>query len=119
MVQPPRLSRTPGYSTAPPSPPPSPPPAWGSRLQDFVGRLESLTLVASIMAAATRLLFRQLALPLPPWREPRVVLSRWVSAEPDAFEDEQVPLLPAPEQVRTRARTRARPLRPGCRKGSG
>jgi hypothetical protein len=71
-----------------------------SHLQDFVGPLESLTLVASIMAAATRLLFRQLALPLPPWREPRTVLSRWMSPEPDAFEDVQVPLLPAPEQVR-------------------
>ena len=64
--------------------------------QDFVGSLHDLTFVAGVMAAAGRLLFRQLALPLPPWREPRAVLSRWVASEPDAFEDADVPLIPVP-----------------------
>ncbi|GBF89290.1 hypothetical protein Rsub_02167 [Raphidocelis subcapitata] len=71
--------------------------------QDWVGPADALALVAGVAAAATRLLFRQLGLPLPPWREPRTVLSRWVSSEPDAFEDEQCPLLPAPEQGRATA----------------
>jgi hypothetical protein len=69
--------------------------------QDFVGSIDALTLVASIMAAASRQLFLQLGLPLPPWREPRAVLARWVGGGPGAaFEDVPVPLLPTPEQVR-------------------
>jgi hypothetical protein len=74
-----------------------------------VGPLESLLLAAHIMAAATRLLFHQLGAPLPPWREPRAVLSRWVPPAADGFEDALVPLLPATEQVGLRGRAR-RPL---------
>jgi hypothetical protein len=68
--------------------------------QDFVGPPDALTLVASVMAAAGRLLFQQLGLPLPPWREPRAVLSRWAGAEAGgAYEDLALPP-PAPaEQV--------------------
>lgn len=56
-----------------------------------MGPLDSLVLVAGIMSSAAALLFRQLALPLPPWREARAVLSRWAAAEGDGYEDATLP----------------------------
>ncbi|KAI8472189.1 MAG: hypothetical protein J3K34DRAFT_457943 [Monoraphidium minutum] len=62
--------------------------------QDFVGPADALALVLAIMASAGRALFQELRLPLPPWREPRAVLSRWLPAGGEGCEDADVPLPP-------------------------
>jgi hypothetical protein len=64
--------------------------------QDWIGTHAALLVVAKLLAAGMRLVFRQLNTPLPPWREPHAVLSKWL---PESFQDEAVPLQPLPDQT--------------------
>jgi hypothetical protein len=51
--------------------------------------------VARLLAAGMRLVFLQLGQPLPPWRERRALLSKWL---PEVYSDEVIPLQPLPDQ---------------------
>ena len=77
--------------------------------QDWVGTQASLLVVAKMLAAGMRLVFRQLNTPLPPWREPHAVLSKWL---PESCQDEAVPLQPLPDQTMGIARMLAPYHRP-------
>lgn len=73
--------------------------SWYSKLvaalpQDWIGTAAKLAPLVGMMSAAIRLCFKQLGVPLPPWREGRAVLSKWIS---DVFVDEPVPLMPLPD----------------------
>lgn len=62
--------------------------------QDWVGAAPALAPIVGLMSAGIRLCFRQAGIPLPPWREGRAVLSKWVT---ELHEDEQLPMLPLPD----------------------
>jgi hypothetical protein len=61
---------------------------------DWVGTAAALAPLVRLMSAGMRLCFKQAGVPLPPWREGRAVLSRWL---PEAYEEEAPPLVPLPD----------------------
>jgi hypothetical protein len=61
---------------------------------DWVGTAAALAPLVGLMSAGMRLCFKQAGVPLPPWREGRAVLSRWL---PEAYEEEAPPLVPLPD----------------------
>lgn len=63
--------------------------------RDWVGSAEGAASVARLLAAGMRLVFLQLGQPLPPWRERRALLSKWL---PEVVSDEPIPLQPLPDQ---------------------
>eukprot|EP00775_Hariotina_reticulata_P006618 gene6618-6846_t len=72
---------------------------WYSKLvaalpQDWVGTAASLAPLVGLMSAGIRLCFRQAGIPLPPWREGRAVLSKWV---PEVYEEAALPIVPLPD----------------------
>jgi uncharacterized protein (TIGR01615 family) len=72
---------------------------WYSKLlaalpQDWVGSAAALAPLVGLMSAGIRLCFRQAGIPLPPWREGRAMLSKWVT---ELQSDEQLPMIPLPD----------------------
>jgi uncharacterized protein (TIGR01615 family) len=72
---------------------------WYSKLlaalpQDWVGSAAGLAPLVGLMSAGIRLCFRQAGIPLPPWREGRAMLSKWVT---ELQSDEQLPMIPLPD----------------------
>jgi hypothetical protein len=53
-----------------------------------VGTVDALAVVVSVMAEAVRGSFACMGLPLPPWRESRALLSKWL---PNQYNDVPVP----------------------------
>jgi uncharacterized protein (TIGR01615 family) len=78
--------------------------SWYSKLlaalpQDWVGSAQALAPLVGLMSAGIRLCFRQAAIPLPPWREGRAMLSKWVT---ELHDDEVLPFVPLPDQALNR-----------------
>jgi PDDEXK-like family of unknown function len=72
---------------------------WYSKLlaalpHDWVGTPAALAPLVGLMCAGMRLCFKQAGIPLPPWREGRAVLSKWVT---EVHEDEQLASMPLPD----------------------
>lgn len=61
---------------------------------DWVGPLDRLAALVAAASSALRAAFRTRGKPLPPWREPCALLSKWT---PEWWEDQDVPLVALPQ----------------------